>query len=170
MKIDVIIEDELKSQLTNGWISKLVRKVLRLEKVAYNTQLSVLVTNQTKVRELNKTYRHKNKPTDVLSFSMNSQQQKEPNDIFITPPDNICHLGELIISYPQALLQAKEKKHAVKMEMTILLIHGVLHLLGYDHEEPGKAEEKMREREALLLNQVRSKIKTIKNKAVITAI
>jgi len=73
--------------------------------------------------------------------------------LFITPPDGVLHLGEVIIAYPQAVIQAEEHHHPVKREIAILIIHGVLHLLGYDHEEP-EAERQMRAREAEILSGI----------------
>jgi probable rRNA maturation factor len=72
------------------------------------------------------------------------------------PPDGAVHLGEVIISYPQTFMQAEEHQHPVRKEMTILVIHGVLHLLGYDHDAP-EAEERMRTREAEILRVIEEK-------------
>jgi probable rRNA maturation factor len=65
----------------------------------------------------------------------------------------VLHLGEVIISYPQAVAQALEHKHSIFREITILIIHGVLHLMGYDHEEPEEACQ-MSAREAEILSRV----------------
>jgi rRNA maturation RNase YbeY len=59
----------------------------------------------------------------------------------------------VVISYPQAVIQARENKHTVKKEITVLLIHGILHLLGYDHEKP-KDEKRMKPRETAILGQI----------------
>jgi len=98
------------------------------------------------VQQLNKSYRGKDEPTDVLAFYMTSAD-------FIEPPDGVRHLGEVIISYPQAVIQAEEHRHSIKKELAILIIHGVLHLLGYDHEE-SEQERQMRAREADILSQI----------------
>jgi probable rRNA maturation factor len=76
---------------------------------------------------------------------------------FVTAPDGIAHLGEVIISYPQAVKQAGEHRHSVKRELAILIIHGVLHLLRYDHDtlEP---KRKMSAREAAILNSVKGEL------------
>jgi probable rRNA maturation factor len=89
-------------------------------------------------------------PTDVLAFYM--LPQKEADFSFALPPDGVTRLGEVIISYPQAVKQAKEQGHSTERELALLIIHGILHLLGYDHEEPGE-EAKMREKEKELLEQ-----------------
>jgi probable rRNA maturation factor len=79
-------------------------------------------------------------------------QQSTDSD-FVSPPDNITHLGEVIISYPQAVEQAKEQGHSTEQELALLIIHGILHLLGYDHEKP-EEEARMRAREKELLENV----------------
>ncbi len=65
----------------------------------------------------------------------------------------MAHLGEVIISCPQAAIQAGEHGHSLRKEMAILVVHGVLHLLGYDHAEPGP-EKEMRAREAAVLAEI----------------
>jgi probable rRNA maturation factor len=78
-------------------------------------------------------------------------------ETFVTPPDNIKHLGEVVISYPQALKQAREAKHPVKKEVAVLLIHGILHLLGYDHEK-SRDEKRMKPRETAILSLIGEKM------------
>ena len=92
----------------------------------------------------------------MLSFFMipeKAERGVDSTDIFVMPPDNIRHLGEVIISYPQAKEQATEHKHTVKEEIAVLIIHGTLHLLGYDHEIPGD-EKIMRARESAILKTI----------------
>ena len=76
-----------------------------------------------------------------------------PGASFPQPPDGVRHLGEVIISYPQAVIQAEEHQHSVKRELAILIIHGVLHLLGYDHETP-ELEQQMIAREREILSYI----------------
>ena len=76
------------------------------------------------VRRLNATYRGKYKTTDVLSFPGDARPA----------PDGSRHLGDIVISVPQARRQAAREGHALERELRLLLIHGYLHLLGYDHE------------------------------------
>jgi probable rRNA maturation factor len=75
---------------------------------------------------------------------------------FATPPDGIKHLGEVLISYPQAVEQAVENGHPVEKEIAVLVIHGTLHLLDYDHNKP-EAAQKMKSRETAILNCVEGK-------------
>ena len=91
-----------------------------------------MVTGEERIKSLNKKYRKINKITDVLSFGNEELSNKSAE--FVNPPDNVIHLGEIFICYSQTVKQAKQKKHSVKKELAILLIHGTLHLLGYDHQ------------------------------------
>jgi len=77
---------------------------------------------------------------------------------FVAPPDGVKHLGEVIISYPQAVIQAEEHQHPIKREIAILIIHGVLHLLGYDHDKP-EPERDMRARETEILSYIEGETK-----------
>jgi len=102
------------------------------------------------VKQLNRDYRGVDEPTDVLAFYMLPQQGADSS--FALPPDGVTRLGEVIISYPQAVAQAREQGHSPERELALLVIHGILHLLSYDHEEP-EEESKMRERERELLER-----------------
>ena len=127
MEIDVLIDDAFSDCPEASWLQKVIKQVLMAQGVGADVELSLLVTGQEKVQELNRSYRGIDEPTDVLAFFMTDEAESSP---FITPPDGMRHLGEVIISYPQAVIQAKEHKHSLKKELAILIIHGVLHLLG----------------------------------------
>jgi probable rRNA maturation factor len=136
MEINVLIEEGVEVDLDSGWLQLVIEKTLVAENVPATVEISLLITGQERIHELNRDYRGKDKPTDVLSFSMSEQIPEEEPTAFVGPPDGLVHLGEVIISYPQAVLQAQEHGHSVKREMAILIVHGVLHILGYDHEKP----------------------------------
>ncbi|MEC7984047.1 MAG: rRNA maturation RNase YbeY [Myxococcota bacterium] len=113
----------------------LVLKHLELDGV----ELSILICNDDFIHVLNRDYRGKDKPTDVLSFS-----QREGG--FEEDP----MLGDVIISLETSSAQAVEHQKALKDELSLLLVHGILHLLGYDHEVEEEAEEmEAKEREIL---------------------
>lgn len=88
--------------------------------------LTLRLTNDAEIHQLNRTYRKMDQPTDVLSFSQD----------FIDPETNEPYLGDIIISVEQAKRQAPENQHSLEEECAFLAIHGTLHLLGYDHYEP----------------------------------
>ena len=154
MEINVLIDEGLEGCPEVGWIQNIAEQVLIAQGVGSEVELGLVITSQERVQQLNRSYRDKDEPTDVLAFYMTSMEQAG-TDIppFITPPDGVSHLGEVIISCPQAIIQAEEHRHSVKKEIAILIIHGVLHLLGYDHEEP-EQEHQMRAREKGILSSI----------------
>jgi len=154
MEINVIIDGDFGDCPEVNWLQGVAEKVLVVQGITSDAELGLVITGQERVQELNRQYREEDKPTDVLSFYMTPASEETGASAleFVTPPDGIRHLGEVIISYPQAALQAKEHKHSLKKEMAILVIHGVLHLLGYDHAEP-EQEGQMKAREAEILGQ-----------------
>lgn len=95
-----------------------------------NGEVSVTLTNNEYIHTLNKQYRGIDRPTDVLSFALN--ESKEP-DVEDGPDVNV--LGDLVISVERAKEQAADYGHSVKREIAFLTVHGMLHLLGYDHME-----------------------------------
>ena len=149
-QIDIHAEGEFRALVDKGWVRKIVRQVLKAEEVASPYDLSLVFTDAGRVRQLNRDYRGVDEPTDVLAFYM--LPQKGFDSSFALPPDGVTHLGEVIISCPQALVQAKEQGHSLQRELALLVIHGVLHLLGYDHEE-SREGKRMREREKELLEK-----------------
>ncbi|MFH1775282.1 MAG: rRNA maturation RNase YbeY [Chloroflexota bacterium] len=154
MEIDILIDEAPEGGLEASWLRLIASQVLTAEGADTNTELGFLITGQERIRQLNQRYRGKDEPTDVLTFAMTDETD---TTLFPTPPDGIQHLGEVIISYPQAAIQAEEHRHSVKREIAVLTIHGMLHLLGYDHEEPA-GERQMRAREGELLSDLEGEL------------
>ena len=102
-----------------------------------NKELSILLTDDKKIRELNKQYRNKNISTDVLSFS---QTEGEENGL----EHNL--LGDIVISTSTAMRQSSEHNLSIHEEIVLLLIHGILHLLGFDHERSDEDGVYMKEK------------------------
>ncbi len=149
-QIDIYAEDRFRTLLDENWVRKIVRQVLKVEGVPSPYEVSLVFTDSQTVQQLNRDYRGVDEPTDVLAFYMLPQKGSESS--FAVPPDGVTRLGEVIISYPQAVAQAKEQGHSPERELALLIIHGILHLLGCDHEEP-EEERNMRERERELLER-----------------
>ena len=101
-----------------------------------NGEVSVTLTNNEYIHTLNKEYRGIDRPTDVLSFALN--ESEEP-DMVDGPAVNV--LGDLIISVERAEEQAADYGHSLRREVAFLTVHGMLHLLGYDHMEDEEREE-----------------------------
>jgi len=121
-----------------SWIQKVIKTALLVLNV--KKDVSVVIVGDKKIQELNKLYRKKNKVTDVLSFG-------DWNDAKF--------LGEIFISLPQARCQAKEYGFTVKKEIARLLIHGVLHLVGYEHEKSLKEEKRMFKKQESILKKIK---------------
>jgi probable rRNA maturation factor len=149
-QIGIHVEEKFRGVVDGGWVKEIVRQVLKAEEVATPYEVSVVLTDSETVKQLNRDYRGVDEPTDVLAFHM--LPQKGIDDSFALPPDDVTRLGEVIISYPQAAEQAREQGHTTEKELALLVIHGILHLTGYDHEEP-EEESKMREKERELLER-----------------
>ncbi|KAM3282070.1 endoribonuclease YBEY, chloroplastic isoform X1 [Capsicum chacoense] len=107
-------------------------------------ELSVLLCNDEFIRELNKDWRDEDSPTDVLSMSQHIPELELP----------ILMLGDIVISVETASRQAEERGHSLLDEIRILLVHGLLHLLGFDHEISDEAEAEMEKEEELLLKSL----------------
>lgn len=159
MEINVLIDEGLEECLEVGWLQSVAEHVLVAQGTGSDVELSLVIAGQERVQQLNRSYRGKDEPTDVLAFSMLAGQETSEveSPLFITPPDGVLHLGEVIISYPQALIQAEEHHHSLKREIAILIIHGVLHLLGYEHDKP-EQEQQMRAREVEILDSIEKDI------------
>jgi len=149
-QIDIHVEEEFQVVVDEDWVRKIAQAVLKAEGVASPYEVGLVFTDSETVKQLNRDYRGVDEPTDVLAFYM--LPPKGTDSSFVLPPDGVTRLGEVIISYPQAAEQAKEQGLSPVRELALLVIHGILHLLGYDHKEPGE-ESKMRERERELLER-----------------
>lgn len=122
---------------------KLALFVLQMEDVPDLTELSIALVGDEEMAQLNKQYRGIEGPTDVLSFGC--------DDPCPTPGDEPIALGDVVIAPEVAERQAVELGHSVEHELDVLLVHGVLHLLGYDHEAEDDAGA-MAARESALLD------------------
>lgn len=150
-EIGISLQEKFRGLIDEDWVRRVVQHVLKAEGVAPPFEVSLVFTDSETVQRLNRDYRGMNETTDVLAFSM--LPQTEADSSFALPPDGVLRLGEVIISYPQAVEQAKEQGHSVEQELALLIVHGILHLLGYDHEKPEEAT-RMRSREKELLEEI----------------
>jgi len=125
-------------------LERIALHALEAEAVALPSELSVLLTDDASVRSLNRDYRNVDEPTDVLSFAQSE------GDEFERPEGVSPHLGDVVISVDTARRQAADHGLSLQDEAAHLLVHGILHLLGYDHEAPDDAAA-MRGREDAIL-------------------
>ena len=122
----------------------LAARALEAESVPHPAELSIVLTDDATVQRLNRTYRGADTPTDVLSFAQSE------GDEFAAPEGEAPHLGDVIISLDTARRQAAEYGLAPQDEVSHLLVHGILHLLGYDHEQPEDARIMRAHEDAIL--------------------
>ena len=153
MEINILIHEGFEGCLETSWLESVAEKVLVAQDIDSRTELGLVIVGQERVRQLNLSYLGNDEPTDVLAFAMLPEPPEKDLVPFVVPPDGIRHLGEVIISHPQAVIQAEEHRHSVEREIAILIIHGVLHLLGYDHDKP-ELEREMKAREAEILSHI----------------
>jgi len=121
-------------------------RALAEESVEAGSELSVVFVDDGEIRRLNREYRDTDAATDVLSFG------QIEGEAFARPEDAPRHLGDVVISVDTARRQAAEYGVPLQDEVAHLLVHGILHLLGYDHEET-EDERMMREREEAILGE-----------------
>jgi probable rRNA maturation factor len=128
-------------------VRKFRRRARRLQKLLEvdDRELSILLTDDTEMTGLNRAYRRRDRTTDVLSFS---QQEGPRGDLH---PEI---LGDVVISVPAAKRQARERGASLMSELTVLLVHGVLHLLGFEHEKAGRARARAMRKEQERLVQL----------------
>ena len=128
--IHVQIGEPFIAHVDESWLRAAVQAALGIENYP-PAELTVVITDDETLRELNRTFRGVDDPTDVLSFG-----DEAPD--FVAAPDAADYLGDVVISYPRA--QAQAIGHSVEAELALLVIHGVLHLLGHDHLETDEKE------------------------------
>lgn len=161
VELDISIDDDeieaaLLEALPLSELEHVVQATLHEVGVTQTVSLTLLVTDDVAMQEMNKRFRQQDKPTDVLSFplldkplvnaprdqlwlvleedSEHVAETKGRPPVFVTPSELPTHLGDIIISWPTVVRQAKEEDHSPAYELLYLLAHGVLHLVGYDDQ------------------------------------
>ncbi|HVN56209.1 MAG TPA: rRNA maturation RNase YbeY [Anaerolineaceae bacterium] len=128
--ITVEISDTFQEMVDPAWLEEAAQAALSEEEAPESSELSIVIGDDEMLQTLNLQYLGINSPTDVLSFP---SEEKDPES-------GNLYLGDIILSYPRASEQAEAGGHPVKAELQLLVIHGVLHLLGYDHSEVEERE------------------------------
>ncbi len=153
MKLKVYIRNDQRKVRLPGGMRLLIRKcchaVLDYEKFEDDAEVSVSFVDNDEIRKLNRTYRGKDKPTDVLSFPLGE------NGVYdINRETGAKLLGDVVISIETAVRQAYIYGHSLEREIGFLTVHSMLHLLGYDHETAPLDAEIMREKEEEILSSL----------------
>lgn len=147
----------LEQMLTQVKLDEVIQQTLHLAGITQQVMLTLLITDDSGIQEMNQQYRQQNKPTDVLSFPLldapivqapadqlwapqedeanaSNENASEQLPAFVTPPGMVTNLGDIMMSWPTIERQAKEAGHTPLRELLYLLSHGVLHLIGYDDQ------------------------------------
>lgn len=125
---------------TISMLHRLLQFAAKKEKIAQEAEISINIVTDSEIQEINRNYRGKDSPTDVISFAMQETIEGEM-EIKGDTVDFPLILGDIIISIDRAKEQAAEYNHSFAREMGFLCVHGLLHLLGYDHMN--EADEKI---------------------------
>ena len=123
-------------------LDRLARAILS-EVGEASAELGILFVGDQRMRGLNRRYRGKDRTTDVLAFAMRE-----------APHCSSDLLGDVVIAVPTAVRQAKQGQRSLDEELVVLLVHGILHLCGYDHERSEKEARRMRRRERMILRSL----------------
>ena len=138
-----------------AFVRKAIRTALEAEGVDFPCEVDVRVTDDKGIHELNKEMRGVDAPTDVLSFPVFALTPGElPGPEDADPGSGYVPLGDMAISLERVQAQAKEYGHSNRRELAYLVVHSVLHLLGYDHLDEGPMKAQMREREEAIMGEL----------------
>jgi rRNA maturation RNase YbeY len=128
-------------------LDRLARAILS-DVAETSAELGILFVGDQRMRGLNRRYRGQDRTTDVLAFAM--REASTPHASRLTPRP----LGDVVVSIPTAQRQARQRGRSLDEELTVLLVHGILHLCGYDHERSEKEARRMHRREGMILRSI----------------
>ncbi len=134
MDINFIVESEFSRRVVRKDLRRIILKTMMMEKAPTNQGLTVLVVSDSTIRDLNRRFHHTDATTDVLSFCS----------------DQKGYLGDIVISYETARANAHAAHWRARDELALLVVHGVLHLLGYVDLTPRARKKMWRRQEAIL--------------------
>ncbi len=143
----VLIDPEFEADVDAAWVERVVAGTLEMEGVPDDVLLSVVITGDERVHDLNRQFRGVDAPTDVLAFGEAPTPASVP---FVAAPGEPPYLGDVVVSLPRARAQAAEHSHALCDELRLLIVHGILHLLGYDHAAPDEKERMWNRQEVII--------------------
>jgi probable rRNA maturation factor len=147
LSIDFIDETDRLTKEQIEQIQCILNVAANKEGVEDGSEVSVTFVSNERIREINRDYRHKDQPTDVISFAL---EELGEDEVEIVGTDMPRILGDIIISVERAKEQAEEYNHSFSRELGFLALHGFLHLLGYDHiEEEDEKEMFQRQKDIL---------------------
>jgi probable rRNA maturation factor len=144
MAVDVQIAPALRRKVQKQEIRKWAEATLRAEGLTHLPDMAVVVTDDDSIQALNRDFRGMDEPTDVLAFG-----EEKPGP-FVLAPGEPMYLGDVVISLERAEMQAAERGASALDELQVLLVHGILHLLGYDHDNDEEQTQMWNRQDAIL--------------------
>ena len=139
----------------SGLVRRAIVTALDAEGMSVPCEVNVLFTDDEGIRQINREMRDVDRPTDVLSFPMFDLTPGElPDEMDADPGTGLIPLGDMVISMERVAAQAEEFGHSNRRELCYLVVHSVLHLLGYDHLDEGPQKARMRAREEAILAEL----------------
>ena len=153
-KIEIQLDPRVKQHIDTTLMRRAILTVLNNESISHPVEISLLVTDNKSLHRLNRDYRNIDAPTDVLSFASEDDHPSHPAPTFPSASEVTRYLGDIAISYERVISQATEYHHSRERELAYLTVHGVLHLLGYDHELGEDEAAHMRQREEVVMTEL----------------
>jgi probable rRNA maturation factor len=123
--IYITVDEQYQTLIEPDLFERAAQATFHHEGISIDTSLSIVVTDDEQLHQLNQRFVGIDSPTDVLSFPAG----------YMDPDNNSFYLGDVLISYPRASEQASQAGHSVNAELQLLVVHGILHLAGHDHDE-----------------------------------
>ena len=143
--IQVVIRPQTESPVAARFVRQTASAVLQAEAVAGRVSLSIVITDDGEIQSLSRQFLGIDAPTDVLSFPDESTGHP-----FVSAPREPRYLGDVIVSLPRARAQAAEGGHTIAEELQLLIVHGILHLLGYDHATVDEQQQMWERQNAII--------------------
>jgi probable rRNA maturation factor len=147
------VDPAFEAEVDRSLLETVLARALAAEELSGPVEVSLVVTDDAELQELNQRYRGEDRPTDVLSFPQSEDSSSGGGPGFPTLLPGARPLGDVVISGDRVRAQAADYGHSQRRELAYLAVHGLLHLLGYDHEtEPER--QRMRTKEEAALSEV----------------
>ena len=148
MNVEIRVKPKFSSRVVRTRLTCIARKTLRAEKV--NVALTIYVTDDAEIRKMNRAFHDTDAPTDVLAFPLQMEERLMWGRLI-----KRSYLGDIIISYDHARVQAHAVGWRIADELDLLAVHGILHLLGYDDATPRKRAHMWKRQEEILGREIK---------------
>ena len=143
MSVEIRVKSEFSARVSRARLVRIARKTLRAEKAG--AALTIYVTDDAEIHQLNRAFHGTDAPTDVLAFPLQVEKRSTWGRLIKRP-----YAGDIVISYDRARAQARAAAWRIADELDVLAVHGILHLFGYDDLTPRKRAEMWRRQEEIL--------------------